>query len=357
MATLLEYECPSCGGALQFDSGLQLVKCPFCDSEFPVDTFLDRDAFLEEEAPQQAPQEETQDNLWQEEEKISSYLCQSCGGEIICDESTAATSCPYCDSPVVMKERLAGTLRPDLVIPFKLDKEAAKAALQKHVSGKVLLPKCFKSENRIEKLQGIYVPFWLYDAQADGDVHYKATKVRTWSDSNYNYTQTRHFRLRRAGTVDFEAVPVDASSKMANELMESIEPYDLSQAVDFQTAYLAGYLADKYDVTAETTMPRAEERMKLSTGDALRNTAQGYTTVSVEHSNIKIHSRRVRYALLPVWMLNTHYQGKDYVFAMNGQTGKMVGDLPMDKGAYWLWFTLISVIGAAAAYVLGLLLG
>ena len=290
------------------------------------------------------------------QEQMNTYVCRSCGGEVLCDESTAATHCPYCDSPVVMKERLANTLRPDLVIPFKLDKAAAKEALQKHISGKVLLPKCFKSENRIDRIQGMYVPFWLYDADTDGDVTFRATRVRRWSDSNYNYTETKYYDVRRAGTMQFEAVPVDASTKMANELMESIEPYDLSQAVDFQSAYLAGYIADKYDVESDVTQSRAEERIRTSTADTLRSTVTGYDTVSLTASDIQFQDMRVRYALLPVWILSTKYQGKDYTFAMNGQTGKMVGDLPMDKTAYWLWFAGISAIGTALAYLLGMLI-
>ena len=341
MPALLEYECPSCGGGLEFDPLLQKVKCPYCESEFEVADLKSKDLSLADQPPQ---------------EQMNTYICQSCGGEVLCDESTAATHCPYCDSPVVMKERLGGTLRPDLVVPFRLDKAAAKAALQKHISGKVLLPKCFKSENRIDRIQGMYVPFWLYDTDTDADAAFQATRVRRWSDSNYHYTQTKYYEVLRAGSMQFEAVPVDGSTKMADELMESIEPYDLSQGVDFQTAYLTGYIADKYDVESETTQPRAEERIRNSAIEALRDTVTGYDTVTDTEANVQFRDMRVRYALLPVWILSTHYQGKDYTFAMNGQTGKMVGDLPMDKTAFWLWFAGISVIGTALAYLLGMLL-
>ena len=341
MPTLLEYECPACGGALYFDANLQKVKCPYCESEFEIDTLKGKEVPVVEETP---------------ETVVDAYVCNSCGGEILCDGNTAATHCPYCDSPVVMKQRLTGTLRPDLVIPFKLDKEAAKAALMKHISGKILLPKCFRTENRIDRIQGMYVPFWLYDANSQGDITYRATKVRHWSDSEYNYTQTKYYDVRRAGSMGFEAVPVDGSTKMANELMESIEPYDLSQAVDFQTAYLAGYIADKYDVTAEVAKPRAQERIRVSTEEALRNTVNGYNTVTQQQADIQIEDGNVRYGLLPVWILTTKYQGKDYTFAMNGQTGKMVGDLPMDKTAYWLWLAGTSVVGTVLAYLIGFLL-
>ena len=347
MPTLLEYECPSCGGTVAFDAQLQKIKCPYCESVFELDQ-------VKPKVEQEASAPPAEDPNWLEQ--MNSYVCQSCGGEILCDANTAATSCPYCESPVVMKGRLEGALRPDLVIPFKLDKQAAKAALLKHVSGKILLPKCFKSENRIEKLQGVYVPFWLYDASSQGEARYHATRVRTWSDNNYTYTQTRHYGVHRAGGMSFEAIPVDGSTKMADDLMESIEPYDLSQAVDFETAYLAGYLADKYDLDQDAVKERSYERIRFSTCQALRDTVTGYDTVTEQGTDVQIEPGPVRYALLPVWMLSTTYRGQRYIFAMNGQTGKMVGDLPMDKTAFWLWFAGVSAAASAVAYLIAMLL-
>lgn len=353
MAVLQEFECPACGGGLSFDSDIQQLKCPYCDTEFSVEAIrqLQAEKTPETQADPQWQTPEASD--WQEQ--VNAYVCQSCGGELLCDANTAATACPYCGNPVVLTGRVTGALRPDLVIPFKLDKEAAKAALLRHCSGKPLLPKCFKSENRLEKIQGVYVPFWLFDADTSADISFRATKVRSWSDSNYFYTQTRHFSVRRAGGLSFQAVPVDGSQKMANDLMESIEPYDLSQAVDFETAYLAGFLADKYDVDAQSAMPRANDRIRTSTRQALESTVCGYTTVTPQGEDIRIANGRVRYGLLPVWMLSTQYRGENYVFAMNGQTGKMVGNLPVDKGAYWRWFSLISLAGTAVTWLLGLL--
>ena len=255
-----------------------------------------------------------------------------------------------------MMEQLTGVLKPDLVIPFQLDKKAAMAALRKHYEGKRLMPKVFKDENRIQEIQGIYVPVWLFDTQAEADVRYKATKIRTWSDSRYYYTQTSHYALSRRGSLGFERIPVDGSSKMDDALMESIEPFDHSKAVDFQTAYLAGYLADKYDVDAEQSAERANQRVRQSTQDAFAATAQGYTSVIPEYTGIRLQGGKVRYALYPVWLLNTKWNGNTYTFAMNGQTGKLVGDLPVDKAASRKWFWGIMAAATAAAYaLLGLL--
>lgn len=345
MQTLLEYKCPACGGALNFDPSEQNLKCPYCDTEFEVASLLELDEALKEERPSDLTWQSQPEGQWTEEEKqnLRSFVCNSCGGEIVGDLNTAATRCPYCDNPVVMAGQFTGDLRPDLVVPFKLSKEQAKAALGQFLNKKPLLPKLFKSQNRIESIQGIYVPFWLFDTDAEANIRYKATRVHHWSDSNYNYTRTSFYSLFRAGKIRFENVPVDGSSKLSNDLMESVEPYDMTQAVDFQTAYLAGYLADKYDVGAEESKTRANERIRSSTESSFASTTAGYVTVIPESTNIRLSDGRVRYGLLPVWILTTRWQDKLFTFAMNGQTGKMVGNLPIDWKLFWLYLLSIGL--------------
>lgn len=354
MSELIQYKCPNCGGSIEFDSTLQKMKCPYCDSEFDVETLKKYDEELKSERGDDMKWESPAGGEWKEGEAegINIYVCQSCGGEIVCDENTAALSCPYCDSPVVMKGKFAGELKPDYVIPFRLDKKAAKEAFYKHLKGKLLLPKVFRSENHIDEIKGIYVPFWLFDSDVEGDVRYKATRISTWSDSHYNYTKTSHFAIYRSGQVRFQRIPVDGSSKIADELMESIEPFRFEDAVDFQTAYLAGYLADKYDVSAEESIGRANERIRQSTVDAFKSTVQGYNTVVPENSSIRLSGGSASYALYPVWILNTTWRGQKYMFAMNGQTGKFVGDLPLDKGAYARWLAGLTVLIGLGEFLL-----
>ena len=360
MSELIQYKCPCCGGAVEFNSTAQKMKCPYCDTEFEIETLKKYDEELKQEKQKEDQMQWQEDagSQWGEEEtsKMRVYHCESCGGEIIADENQAATKCPYCDNPVVMKGQFQGDLRPDYVIPFKLDKAAAKERFKSHLNGKPLLPKVFRSENHIDEIKGIYVPFWLFDADAEADIRYKGTTVRTWSDSDYNYTQTSYYSILRGGRIGFERVPVDGSSKMEDDLMESIEPFNCGEAVDFQTAYLAGYLADKYDVTAEESIDRANERVKKSTEQAFAETVIGYDTVVAENTSVQFHGGKAKYALYPVWLLNTTWNGNKYTFAMNGQTGKFVGNLPTDKGAYVRWFVgLTAGISVAAFSILSLL--
>lgn len=348
MAEIQEYKCPCCGGAIAFDSTIQKMKCPYCDTKFDMETLASYDSELKNVQKDDMKWQTTSGGEWQDGETsgLRSYVCKSCGGEIACDENTAATSCPFCGNPVVMMGQFSGELKPDLVIPFKLDKKAAKEALQKHYEGKRLLPKVFKDENHIDEVKGVYVPFWLFDAGADVNMRYKATKVRTWSDSKYDYTETRFFSVTREGSLRFAKIPADASTKMPDDVMDSLEPFDLSKAEKFQTAYLAGYLADKYDVDAKKCEKRVNALIKKSTQKAFDATVKGYTTVTKEDGSIRLKNRKVKYALFPVWILNTTWNGQNYLFAMNGQTGKMVGDLPLDKAAYKKWlFGLTGAIG------------
>ena len=358
MAVLQQFKCPCCDGAIAFDSQSQNMKCPYCDTEFEIADLQTYNEVLSSQPEDNMQWDAAAGQEWQpgETEGMRIYTCNTCGGEIVGDETVGATECPFCGNPVVMTGQFAGALKPDLVIPFKLDKKAAMEALKKHYSGKKLLPKVFKDENRIKEVKGLYVPFWLFDADADAFARYKATKTRVWSDSRYNYTETSFFQVVRAGTLGFENVPVDGSTKMDDTLMESIEPFDLSEAVDFQTAYLAGYLADKYDVDADTSIARANERIKRTTEDAFRDTVHGYTTVTPVSTNISLQQSKAKYALCPVWVLNSQWKGKKYTFAMNGQTGKLVGDLPMDKGLFWKWFFGIFGIVSAAVFALSYLI-
>ncbi len=341
--------CPACKAELNCDTNQKEATCASCGAEFEVEALLAYAAQKEEKKSDNMTWDTQAGGQWQQGETdgLRVYSCKNCGGEIVADETTGATACPYCGNPVVLSGHFAGSLKPDLVIPFQVDKKAAIAALNNHYKGKRLLPKVFKDQNHIEEVKGLYVPVWLFDADADAQVEYEATKVHTWSDSDYDYTETRHYAVLRGGTLGFADVPVDGSTKMDDTLMESIEPYDITGAVPFKSAYLPGYLADKYDVDAESSIERANERIKQSTEDAFRSTVIGYTSVTAVDSNVRLENGRARYALFPVWILNTQWNGQKFTFAINGQTGKIAGDLPMDKGAFWKY--LIGVTGAVTA--------
>lgn len=339
-----EYKCPCCGAGLKFDSGVQQMSCEYCDTQFDLETVKQYNEALESENTESFEWGEYGSDSgsgdWKEgeQEGLRGYKCPSCGGEIVGDATTAATRCPYCDNPAVLPNQLSGMFRPDFVIPFKKSKAQAQEAFKNNCKGKWLLPRMFLSEQRMESVMGIYVPFWLYDCDTDANISYNATKVHHWSDSNYRYTKTDYFLVNRAGSVDFEKVPADGSKKMDDTYMEAIEPFHYNDLVEFDTAYLSGYLADKYDVDAEQNKPRANQRIKNSVEQLLRSTVTGYATVTTKNNSVRLNNGEVSYALLPVWVLNTRYQDKIYTFAMNGQTGKFIGELPISWKRFWGFF-------------------
>ncbi len=379
---ITNYQCPACTGPLHFVGESGKLECDYCGSKYDVAEIEALYAQKEQKAQEAAAAVEEQaaqtgggeqeapaggDAAWDDSglssdwgedgAKMKAYSCPSCGAELICDESTAATACPYCGNPTVVPGQFAGTLKPDYIIPFKLSQKAAKAALRNHYKGKRLLPKAFASENKINEIKGVYVPFWLFDGEADAQADFECTITRTHRAGDYEVTETDHFLAKRAGRVSFQQIPVDASSKMPDDHMDAIEPFDYGELKPFSTAYLPGYLADKYDVSVEECAERADKRAENTALGVLQDDMTRYQTRICVSKDVKLTRGKVQYALLPVYMLSTKWEGKNFLFAMNGQTGKLIGDLPISKGKLLAWFggvaaSVTAVLGTILMFVL-----
>ena len=369
---ITNFQCPACTGPLRFDEASGKLRCDYCGSTYTVQEidalYKEKQeqaaaAALQQEAKEEAQAaaaaayaEESGDEAWAQEQAqagMKAYVCPSCAAELICDATTAATSCPYCGNPTVLPGQFHGMLKPDYILPFKLDKEAAKTALKNFYRGKRLLPRAFTTENHIEEIKGVYVPFWLFDGQGDADLRYTATKVRSYRSGDYQVTVTDHFDVRRAGTVEFSRIPADSSRKMPDAHMDAIEPFDYSELKPFSTAYMPGFLAERYDVDVEECEKRARLRASNTTERIIAGTVNGYSSSTPVGKNVLMRRSAVKYVMLPVWLLSTRWNGKSFLFAMNGQTGKLVGDLPVSMGRWWGWFAAIAA--PLAAVLTGLL--
>lgn len=340
MEKILSYKCPSCGSTLIFDNKSQKMLCTSCDSKYDLETIQKYDDILNESSTNEDINfNQCQTNLNDfddnEKEQMIIHTCPSCGADIITDSTTSSTECVYCGNKTIISENLSGIYKPNFIIPFKLDKEDAKNALKKFYKNKFLLPNDFVDENKIDKVTGVYVPFWLYDCDVHAKVTYESEIITTWSDSEYQYTKTDHYLNFREGNIGFRHVPVDGISKFDESLMDAIEPFDISESCDFNMAYLSGYQADKYDIDSEESKGRANIRITNSTFDTFRSTVCGFSSVIPKSSSIDIDHGKIEYALLPVWLLNSKYKDKTYSFAMNGQTGKLMGSLPISRAKYW----------------------
>jgi DNA-directed RNA polymerase subunit RPC12/RpoP len=349
------YQCPNCGAPLHFSPTDGQVHCDYCDSTFSVEVIekLQADKARGQKDLEAHWQEAAPGTAWQEGEDaaFSVYRCPSCGAEIICDDNTVATTCVYCGNPTVLSGRLSGTLKPDYIVPFAMTKDDAVQALKNYYRGKRLLPRAFTDQNHIEEIKAVYVPFWLFDATVDADMVFDATRTNVYVLGPNEVTETKHYRVARKGEMTFLRVPVDGSTKMPDEYMDAIEPFDYDRMVPFASSYLPGFLAEKYDVTAEESMQRASDRMNKTAMRLVQETVN-YETATVTASDISFKDKQASYALLPVWMLSTRYRGQNYLFAMNGQTGRLIGDLPVSKWQALKWFGIVTVPTFAALTLL-----
>lgn len=342
MAKNINYRCLNCGGDLAWNAELQTWKCEYCDSTFTLEQLEKAGkAAVKEETIEKGQgvkgAEKTTDGTEKAEgSTLVEYTCSYCGAKIITDSTTAATFCAYCQNPIVISEKLVGDFAPDKVIPFAKEKKTVMMEYKKFVK-KPLTPKLFYDQNTIEKLSGVYVPFFLYDVKEEGKINVNGTRVSTWRDSNFIYTKTDTFQCEIKGEMEYEHVPVDASSKTDDAAMDSIEPFDFKEMKDFSPAYLAGYLAERYDEEDASLQKRAESRIHQTTRQRLLSEAPPYNTRSIAGEKLQASVKERTYVLLPTWILNTKYKDKEYLFAMNGQTGKFVGNLPVDMTKLFLY--------------------
>ncbi|WP_168123023.1 TFIIB-type zinc ribbon-containing protein [Paenibacillus sp. HB172176] len=319
--TVIEYKCPSCGSNQVFDSETGKLTCQGCGRTDDV-----------ENAPDPLK------NTVFEENEGHEYHCTSCGAVIMTEAETTATSCSFCGSPVVLGDRLTGKLAPALVIPFSVSKEEAMKAFRKWCRNGRLTPNGFMTADRVKSITGMYVPFWLYDLHNHIEVQARGTKVRMYTRGGYRYTETSHYDIYREIQLQYAKVPIDAAEKMNDELMDKLEPYPYEQLKSFKTPYLAGFIAEKYSYNDEQLFPRAKEKISDYIDAYIKSTIPGYATVNYTNKQIQTSSSKRDYALLPVWVLHYDYNKLEYTFAMNGQTGKVVGKPPISKAKVSAWF-------------------
>lgn len=357
MSEILNYKCPSCTAPLRYDGEEGMLKCGHCNSTYSVSEI---EALMGNKAEEAIDDENKWDSSrlqseWGEEiNQLKLFNCPSCGAELITEETTISTGCPYCDNPTVVAERVSGILRPDYIIPFKLSREDAKDALREFYSDKLLLSNEFRDENKIDELKGIYVPFWLFKGKSEGDVICEGSNTYVYMVGDYQVTETNYYFSMRKGFVRFDKIPVDASKRMPDDYMDSLEPYYYEDLKEFSTAFLPGYLADRYDLSVEDCAKRADLRARNTLVDLLVDDIKRYEKLEILDTHVDIERREVYYALLPVYILKTKWKEEEYLFAMNGQTGKFSGRLPIDESKFIryviLYFLMVAVPVSAIIY-------
>ncbi len=338
----LDNKCPACGAPILYKPNLKKWKCDYCKSEFTLEEMKkynnasNEKNNIKEEVKTKIQKEKDNTNYYE-------YNCKDCGAKIIADENTAATFCVYCGNTAILKEKLSGKFAPDMIIPFKNEKEKAIEAFKSLNKGRPLMPNFFNDEKNIEKIKGVYIPFWLYDVKVNGELDATSTTSTTWTVGDTVYTKTDTYRLEREGEMSFNKIPVDGSTRFDNDIMNTIEPFNYSELEEYNHAYLSGFLAEKYDVDEETSFKDAEERSLNSARDTIKDD-MGMGIKTIVNDTLASTKLLTKYVLLPVWMINVKYKDKFYTFAMNGQTGEFVGNIPVDKKKAFIYGILTFVI-------------
>ncbi len=336
---LIQYKCPDCGADMAYNAKTDNLSCESCGKTLPVIEYKEPSDETVEEF--EAFETQTSTGTFGEGE-ATQYQCNNCGAVLITDKDTTATTCSFCGAAMILGDRLSGEMAPAKVIPFSINKEDAIQAFRKWCKNGLLTPKGFASAERIKNVTGIYVPFWLYDLNGQGEAHADCTHVHTYEANDYIYTETRHYDVYRKVDLNYNKVPVDASEKMDDTLMDKLEPFHYDNLKDFNTPYLAGYLAEKYNYTDTELFPRVKDRINGYVGDYIRSTIHGYSSTFMRNEWTDVKQRNASYTLLPIWMICYDYKDSEHIFAMNGQTGKIVGKPPLSKGKIAAWIARIS---------------
>ena len=305
------FKCKNCEGNVIYSPEKHAMFCPYCESESSEER-----------------REDAQTDL---------KVCPNCGGKVPVEEHTSATKCPYCDNYLILNPRVEGEYAPALIIPFKLGKEKCKEMLREKFKKCVFAPTDFLSEARLNSMEGDYVPFWFYDYDANCDFLGEGTKVRSWRAGNTEYTETSYYNIVRNMDVDFRKIPVDASEKMPDDVMDLLEPYDYEGLEAFKPEFMSGFMGEKYNVVSSVVENRAEAKMESSVNKMMRESYSGYLNVRPVHNRISKKDSTARFGLLPVWRYIYTYKEKQYPFYVNGQTGKIVGTAPVSAGKVWFY--------------------
>ncbi len=351
------YTCPNCGANLKFNPDAKDFSCEFCRCSFSEEKIKELFKRMSEVSDEDEKEKKAQQELEKEfAENTNLYQCPSCGAQIMADSNTAASFCYYCHNPVILKGRVDGKDRPSKVLPFAFGRDKAIEYFNTWAKKKKYIPRDLISDKQIEKMTGLYVPFWVADAITNTHMTAVGDKVRSWTSGGYAYTETQKFSVLRDVNIEYNGIPADGSKKIEDSIMEAIEPFDYTQIKDFDISYLSGFFADRYDVNKEQIYPRINERMFVNNTGVLESSCS-YSSMHDKKFSNSVVKIRWNYMLLPVWFMTYHYNGRIWEYAINGQTGKISGELPIDDKRLICHQILLGILIFIAAMILGYFLG
>lgn len=339
----ITYQCPNCGGGLAFDPGTQKYKCEYCLSFFGQEELEEEARAAENGAAKAGIQTSGGMSSAGEPVEAVSCLCPSCGAQVVTDETTAASFCYYCHNPVIIEGRLKGGYHPDCIIPFSIDRKQAEEIFRRWIGRKRFVPRDFYSPRQVESMTGVYFPYWLYSCQVDGSLEGEGVRMRVWTAGNLRYTENKIYQVSRRGQMDVENVARNALKKNNARLSEGVLPFLPEGQKPFHMSYLTGFQAERRDMESGELAEAVEREVKDLASMRLKESAEGYSSLKIRAQSAQIQNARWYYGLFPVWTLTYKgpKDGKIYYFALNGQTGKVCGELPVDYGRLAVLFLAV----------------
>ena len=320
MATVI-YKCKNCGGPVKYSATLGKFDCEYCNTVYTEDEVKLLDLLSERDEVV-----ESSNNG-----EYVEYHCPSCGANIVTDETTVATTCYYCNNPIVMTGKLESSQMPTKVIPFKVDKKKALESFDNWIKKKKFVPKSFYNDKKeIEEINGVYFPYWLYNTKVLVDLDREGSRTYSRTEGDYKVTYRKDFRIIRKGDVVVKNLPKLALAKSNKVLVESVYPFDFNTSIKFDSSYLSGFVAEKKDIEKEELMSSIEDDVYKYSTRVVEKSMTG-ERVRVVNNDFRVQRGRFEYAMLPVWAIsyNDKDSDKHYFFSVNGQTGKVVGKLPI----------------------------
>lgn len=341
------YKCPNCGSGMEYDAQTHIFHCDYCRSDFTAEELEERRIKAEQ---RQAEKEEAS-----MDDSPDVYSCPSCGAEIITDETTAATYCYYCHNPVVLSGKLSGEFKPDYIIPFKFDRQDAEKRFHRWIKNKRFLPNDFKNDSVLENLYGVYYPYWMTNCTVKGGYSATGRNIRVWITGELEYTETKVYEIKREGSIEFNNINSFAMTGERAKPAMAVQPFSDEGLEEFKMAYLSGFYAEKRNLEYAEIEDEVNGRVNEYAKKIFENSVtESYQSIGGKTMHADVVNSRQKYVLLPVWILTYNLRGKKYYFAMNGQTGKTVGRLPISiprivgavLGIFLLLFLIVMGIGA-----------
>jgi len=344
---IIQFKCPECGANMAFEGSTGILFCEGCRHKEKIegyqkdwDTFKNQfhtAAFGDEEARQ--------------------YQCRKCGAVLVTDNHTAADTCCFCGSSMTSGGRISGDYAPSKVIPFTVSRKEAVKAFQKWRRKLIFSPKDFTREKNAKKVIGIYLPFWLSGLRCQGEAKIQCTNSRIKGIGEDAVTETSYFDIYRQIDLSLDSIPVYASDKVTGKILQALEPFDYSAAKDFHVTALVGYIAEKNNYTDKEMLPQITKRAEEYMDEYISSTVNGYDSISFTDREYHITQTAIDYILLPVWMVYYDYNNEEYIFALNGQTGKLAAVPPRSGSKIAVSIGLLMVLFFCIFRIITVLLG